>query len=783
MSSMPQYDPLSTEILSTFLAGMSEGLNKLSTALNCTTSAVTDAAMSEVYIGTDDRYRIYQVAAGNRLWLSDPAPVIKKNGSVITPVADNFTIDYVGGAIIFESGSILTESDVVTVSVTRISNASQNIETLQSDVAYLQSITSHFIGYYSSYSNLVAAKPVGTNGDFSIIGGSVDSIYMWDSTDSEWKDICNEIPNEKLALMANNTIKGNVSGSAAAPYDLTVAQVRGIITEGTSVVDAIADGDKLIIEDVSASAGSRTKHVLWSAIKTALAGASSGIEATANKVTSISAASTDTQYPSAKCTYDAIASQRAEKYTAVWDKVNAQCTRADSASGISTTITNFCHRGTVNASLSNPFNSIYPWSGRGVCNIDVVAYRALSAGDSLLECIVAWLGDPDFDYNHANGVWVYTPEFWYAVQDIGASRYFSISPTAIAGYIHAPEAIEGRWHGGAYTLTIDGVSKTCLLSKPGMPGKNVAMSTLHTYAKNWGASVENIYGYSATDVLMIVEFATMNTQTAIGNGVSDLYRQGSYTIKANATASATVKILTADASTHCIPGAIFDIGATDGSAGVGSFIITSTALDSDPTYTIVTLTTDGSTPASITVTTAHFWSVHGLSNTVDASIGAGSGYIGTNGKSHAYYRGQLAHANIYRYILGAYRETGTGKIWIANNPTEADAYDALNTAVHKDTGFALPQGAAGAAAEGYINALRLCPDVPAAPFCETIGGSSANPIGDYCYVPTLATANTILFAGGTAYYGTSCGRFFGAWSASAANSYWYIGALPVLKTP
>ena len=45
--------------------------------------------MSEVYIGTDDRYRIYQVAAGNRLWLSDPAPVIKKNGSVITPVADN----------------------------------------------------------------------------------------------------------------------------------------------------------------------------------------------------------------------------------------------------------------------------------------------------------------------------------------------------------------------------------------------------------------------------------------------------------------------------------------------------------------------------------------------------------------------------------------------------------------------------------------------------------------------------------------------------------------------
>jgi len=505
-------------------------------------------------------------------------------------------------------------------------------------------------------------------------------------------------------------------------------------------------------------------------------------EKTSNKVTSISSASTDVQYPSAKCIYDAIAAQRAEKYTAIWDKVNAQCTRANSAAGITTTITNFCHRGTVNASRSNPFDSIYPWSAIGVCNISIDLYRALAAGASIRDCIVAWLGDPDFDYNHANGVWVYTPEFWYTVQDIGTSRHFTISPFEQPGYIFSPEKIEGRCFGGVYTLTISGSSTTCLLPKPGMPGKNVAVSTLHTYAKNWGASIENIYGYSATDVLMIVEFATMNTQAAIGNGVSDLYRQSSDTIQAAATASATVKVLTA-AAANCIAGSIFDIGTTNGAANIGSYIIASTALDADPTYTIVTLTTDGSTPASVTATTANFWSVHGLSNTVDASIGAGSGYIGTNEKSHAYYRGKVAHANMWRYVLGAYRQTGTGKIWIANNPAEADAYDALNTTVHKDTGFALPQGAAGAATEGYISALRLCTDVPAAPFCETIGGSSANPVGDYCYVPTIATANTILIAGGSAISGAVCGRFSGSWNGSAAASNWYSGAVPVLKTP
>jgi len=477
-----------------------------------------------------------------------------------------------------------------------------------------------------------------------------------------------------------------------------------------------------------------------------------------------------------------IALRHALHYTFRWDKVNALGVRLNSLANIGTNIASYCHLGTLNTTLSNPFDSIYPWKDRNVCNISIDAYRALSSGASLQDCIISWLGDPDFDYAHVNGAWVCTPEFWYKVWDEGGYRYFDISPIAITGYIHAPETIEGRWHGGTYTLTIDGVSKSCLLPKPGMPGKNVTLSTLHTYAKNWGASVENIYGYSATDVLMIVEFATMNTQTAIGNGAIDLYRQSSDTIQAEATASATVKVLTA-AAASCIAGSIFDIGTANGAANIGSFIIASTALDTDPTYTVVTLTTDGSTPASVTVTTDHFWSVHGLSNMVDASIGAASGYIGTNGKSHAYYRGQVAHANMWRYVLGAYRQTGTGKIWIANNPAEADAYDALNTTVHKDTGFALPQGAEGAATSGYISALRLCPDVPAAPFCETIGGSSANPVGDYCYVPALATADTILIAGGDADYGATCGRFYGNWGPSAAHSSWRYGAVPVLKSP
>ena len=220
-----------------------------------------------------------------------------------------------------------------------------------------------------------------------------------------------------------------------------------------------------------------------------------------------------------------------------------------------------------------------------------------------------------------------------------------------------------------------------------------------------------------------------------------------------------------------IPNAIMDIGTSKGGIQLGKRIVTSIETYADnENYKIVNFAGD-----PVNVTTECFLSIHGLANVADEQIGSASGYIGTNGKANAYYRGRVAHANLWRYVLGAYRQTGTGEIWVAHDRDEADAYDALNTTVHVNTGLALPE------TSNYIQELHFLANFPLAPFAKTVGGNSTNPVGDYLYVPALTTGNTILICGAPASNGASCGRFYGAWHYTAGGSNWYCAALPFLK--
>lgn len=551
-----------------------------------------------------------------------------------------------------------------------------------------------------------------------------------------------------------------LSESNAAGYKTAAAgsaqAAQGSASRAASAEQNAAASERSAQDSASAASNSEANA---SAFATSAAGSAQAAQESA----SAAAASAEKAEAAALRTY--------KHYITRWDKTTAQLTRLGDAVGITTDTTKFCYRGSDTGDYDNPFDGIYPWSHRRLCNVDLEAYRALEAGASLRGCVSAWEGEPGFSYDDPSGVWVYTPEFWGDAWEDGAYRYYEVADREVAGLIHYPESIGGRWHGAVAQITVGGAQKTGFLPLPGIPGKRIAMSTLHSYAKNGDFTLENIFVYDASSLLYLVEYGNFHSQSALGNGVSDLYTEAEDKFTDAASESITVSILASRAG-NVIPGAIFDIGTGKGGNQVGSFTVVSKETDpGDSTKDIITL------DRPTTVTTSNYWSIHGLTNTKDEKIGSRSGYIGTNGKSHAYYRGEVFFGNLWRYVLGAYHQATTNHIFLAKSESEADLYDAINTAKHIDTGIEI------AASGGYVKSLgfKRAKGTLAIPACTEIGGSSSAPVADYHY--NSPSSNTILVAGGHANHGPRVGRFYGSWSNPASNSYWSCGARPFLNSP
>ena len=466
--------------------------------------------------------------------------------------------------------------------------------------------------------------------------------------------------------------------------------------------------------------------------------------------------------------FDDMNARNGHHYGARWNKSTAKMERTGDAVGITTTLTNFGHFGSVNANYDNPFDNIYPWSGCRLCNIDLDAYMALQSGDSIRACVVAWEGDPAFSYSHANGVWKFRPEFWGSSWDDGGYRYFDICDQPVGGYVHYPETIVGRWRGVKESREISGASKSILLPKLGMPCKREAISTIHTYAKNWGATLDSIFSLDGSYLMCIIEAADFNVQRAWGNGVSAMYRESSDKFTAAATESNTVRVAASAAGVVEV-GTIIDIGTANGGIQVGSFYVT--AVETDGTDKVLTLN------EAVTVTTDNFWSAHGRINIADEEIGSKSGYIGVNGRADAYYRGETFWGNIWLYTLGAYHQATTNKVFLAADDAAADNYDAINTTDHIDTGVVL------ASANGWIKSLGYLDhsgELACPIFCTETGGSDTNPVGDYYYITT--GSNTVLLVGGSASNGLRVG-LYASWDSSASSSGWRCGGRPRLKSP
>ena len=210
-------------------------------------------------------------------------------------------------------------------------------------------------------------------------------------------------------------------------------------------------------------------------------------------------------------------------------------------------------------------------------------------------------------------------------------------------------------------------------------------------------------------------------------------------------------------------GAEFDIGTSNGGQQVGKYYIVSATQNG----TLIDVTLN----EAVTVTTSHYWSIHGLANIPDSDIGSKSGYIGTNGRSNAYYRGQTFYANRFQYILGIYKQANTQEIYVTSE-SETDDYDALNTSAMTDTGLAIPTSA------GYVKTFGMAEGFSFLPVCIETGTGA---YGDYFYTDNT-TYDRCLWFGGISSNGGSCG-FYGNWHTASGSSTWSCASCPRLKTP
>lgn len=180
MSQIVTQNPGSSEIQSPLIAGITEGLNKLSAVLNLKTGTLEDVKLTPVSIDNDEKNknRIFEANFGNRLWLSSPSPVIKKNGSEITQSGSNFTIDYIGGSITFSSESKPADGDTITVSATYIIAESEALAAINTALSAVQTQSNKYKGNYDNVGALQLAYSSAENGDYAIVFDPL-AVYAW----------------------------------------------------------------------------------------------------------------------------------------------------------------------------------------------------------------------------------------------------------------------------------------------------------------------------------------------------------------------------------------------------------------------------------------------------------------------------------------------------------------------------------------------------------------------------------------------------------------------------
>ena len=453
-----------------------------------------------------------------------------------------------------------------------------------------------------------------------------------------------------------------------------------------------------------------------------------------------------------------------KQYGVRWNgSVSTDCERLGDAVGL---VAN-AHLGSLE-NVQNDFDDIYPWSDIRTCNVD-------ANGN-----VLAYLGDSSFKRDGSNGdVMVKIPKFYYKRIKSGATEEFWICERQLPGYQLHPlfiddgKEVSAVFH-SAYNASVETLEDgtTILRSISSVqPAVRLSRASFRTKARNKGTgwSIEDISCVNALQMLYIVEYASTDSQSKLGKGVSSLnYTATHLAVEAGENTNEFVTSTT-NANKYRV-GERIEIGNRQGVNNITRTPRTITAItarEDDADISVITF--DGDPVASIAVGNM-IWNVAPLNGSCD-ELNGGSGYIGANGRADSAYRGiEGFHGKLFRFIDGV--NIKDRLVHYANSI--ADYADGVYDGKYRAVGYT------NGTANGYISEFGYDEKAPWVMFPTEANGGSTIYVPDYYY---QNTGERLLLLGGYWTYDSFAGAFYFRCDNGFSNVYLTCGAHLLVKKP
>lgn len=394
--------------------------------------------------------------------------------------------------------------------------------------------------------------------------------------------------------------------------------------------------------------------------------------------------------------------------------------------------------------VTNDFDNLSPWK-------DIVSFNLdLETGKKK-----AYFGDADFKFDGSNGdVYTHIPTFWLKIYEENDYMYILIADYERSGFIKIKEFEYSRYLTG---IGEDGK----LHSYSGLAGadfKNI--NQYRTLVKNLGDDYCLMdWRYFAIQCLYLVEYATYNSQSALGNGMASM-RHNNGDVALLAETNTHRFVVNTGAGNQFIVGQQVKIGAYD---NVSSVIRTITAINNyeDSNITGKEIVLDGDPIENISLTT-YIWTCVQNSGGCD-SLGMKSGCLVNDGKHNVIYRGiESIIGNIFSFVDGI-------------NIKDCVAYVCYNPKEYVSDKFESPYekiGYINSKQEGYCKALGFDINHPLIQLPTEIGANSTSGTTDYYWC--TATGNRVARVGGDSNDGALDGLWYWNLNTTSSNSNWNL---------